>query len=161
MTKLNKVVRSLLAILFFSIISTNAYAYSDDGSINLVKYFGRLFFFLVIFIGIVFSALYFSKFIAKKTNYLAKGKHIRVLEAVSLNAAVRIVTVKIYKKVYIMSISSNHTTLIDTLDEEDIDRDFEDYLNENLDSNQMDLNDLLENVKVKIKKLRNSRKDKE
>lgn len=161
MAKLKKVLRSLLAILFFSAISTNAYAYSGDGSIDLVTYFGKLLFFLVIFIGIVFGALYFSKFIAKKTNHLAKGRHIRVIEAVSLNAGVRIVTVKIYKKVYIMSISSNQTTLIDTLDEGDIDKDFEDYLNENLENNPKDLNDLLDNIKDKMKKLRNSRKDKE
>lgn len=152
---------SLSAIALLTLNSKNIYAYTDSGSINLVSYFGKVIFFFVIFIGIVIAALYFSKFLAKKTNYLAKGKHIRVLEGVNLNATVRIVTVKIYKKVYILSISNNHTTLIDTLDESEIDKDFEDYLNENLETSQRDLPEYVLVIKEKIRNLRKSSNDKD
>lgn len=141
------------------------YASGENTGINYISYFGSLIFFLIIFAGVVFLALYTTKFIAKKTNNLGRGKNLNILEIINLSGQVKIVTVKIYKKIYILSISNNHTSVIDKLDPEDLDLDFEDYLNQNMMNNQKDLTeyfDDLKNLKNKIfKKIKDSPKDKE
>ena len=134
----------------------------ENNGINLISYFGNLIFFLIIFAGIVFLALYLTKFIAKKTNYLGRSKNLTILDFINVNANVKIVTVKIYKKVYILSMTNTHTTVIDKLDEEDLDLNFEDYLNQNLMNSQTDLKDQFDGFKEKIiKKIKDSPKDKE
>ena len=134
----------------------------ENNGINLLSYFGNLIFFLIIFAGIVFLALYLTKFIAKKTNYLGRSKNLTILEFMNVSANVKIMTVKIYKKVYILSISNGHTTVIDKLDEEDLDQKFEDYLNQNLMQNESDFKDHFNSFKEKIiKKIKDSPKDKD
>lgn len=139
-----------------------AYATSESNGINYLSYFGNLIFFFIIFIGIILLALYVTKFIGKKTNHLGKGKNLTVLDFVNLSGNVKIITVKIYKKVYILSISNNNTTVIDRLDEDELELDFEDYLNQNLNNNQFKANDYVNKFKEKIiNKINDSPKDKE
>lgn len=157
MIKFEKHKISLLSIIFIAMINEKAYAYGERSSINYISYFGNLLFFMIIFVGIIFLAIYSTKFIAKRTNYLGKGKYLTVLDSINLSANVKIITIKIYKKVYILSVSNSTTTLIDKVNEEDLDLDFDSYLNQNLDSNnQRDFSEYIDYFKEKI-----SRKNKD
>ena len=152
----------MASVISAFIISNVTYAAGEVNDINLLSYFGNLMFFLIIFAFIVFLALYLTKFIAKKTNYLGRSKNLTILEFMNISANVKIVTVKIYKRVCILSISNGHTTVIDKLDEEDLDMKFEDYLNQNLMENETDLKDNINSFKEKIiKKIKDSPKDKD
>ena len=152
----------MASVISAFIISNVTYAAGEVNDINLLSYFGNLMFFLIIFAFIVFLALYLTKFIAKKTNYLGRSKNLTILDFINVNANVRIITVKIYKKVYILSISNGHTTVIDKLDEEDLGMKFEDYLNQNLSENETDFKDHFNDFKEKIiKKIKDSPKDKD
>lgn len=162
MFKLKKYTMFTANVVSAFVISNNTYAEGEDNGINLISYFGNLIFFLIIFAGIVFLALYLTKFIAKKTNYLGRSKNLTILEFMNVSANVKIMTVKIYKKVYILSISNGHTTVIDKLDEEDLDQKFEDYLNQNLMQNESDFKEHFNGFKEKIiKKIKDSPKDKD
>lgn len=145
------------------LISGNIYASGEGASgINYISYFGNLLFFLIIFASIIFLALYVTRFISRKTNPLGKGKNLIVLDFVNLSGNVKLVTVKIYKKIYILSIANNHTTVVDKLNEEDLDMDFEDYLNQNLMSNQDDVKAYLDKFKEKFSEMiKKSPKDEE
>lgn len=165
MFKFKKTIISLTNILLVFIISNKTYASAENSGINYISYFGSLLFFLVIFAGVIFLAMYLTKFIAKKSNDFGKGKNLKILEVVNISGQVKIVTIKMHEKVYILSIANNHTTVIDKLELEDLGMDFEDYLNQNIRNNNSDFNpyfDSLKDLKDKIfKKIKDSPKDKE
>ena len=148
----------LLSMFFISLISKKTYAIGEKSNgINYLSYFGSLLFFIIIFAVIIFLALYLTKFISKKTNSMGRGKNLTVLDFINLSGNVKLVTVKVYKKVYILSIANNHTTVVDKLDEEDLDLDFEDYLNQNLMNNPDDFKIYIDKFKDKF--LKKSPKD--
>lgn len=163
MFKIKRLKKFFISVVYIFLISENIYANAEGASgINYISYFGNLLFFLIIFALIIFLALYVTKFISRKTNSMGKGKNLIVLDFVNLSGNVKLVTVKIYKKIYILSIANNHTTVVDKLNEEDLDMDFEDYLNHNLTSNQDDIKVYYEKLKEKISEMiKKSPKDEE
>lgn len=142
--------------MFIFMISKNTYAVGESSGINYFSYFLNLIFFIVVFIGIVFLAIYSTKIIAKRTNYLGRGRNFTVLDSINLGGNIKIVTIKMYNKVYILSISNTTTTLIDKLDEEDVDISLDSYLNQNSDNSQHDFSEYIDYFKEKI-----SRKNKD
>ncbi|AFS78595.1 putative flagellar protein [Gottschalkia acidurici 9a] len=120
--------------------------------------------FLAIFIGIILLALYSTKFIAKKTNNLSRSNNMQVLDFINIGANTKIVIIKIYDNVYILSMGNNYTTFIDKLKEDDLGEDFQSILNKSLyqNNNNQDFKQHMDKFKKIIsEKIKGSPNDKE
>ena len=158
--KINKVAISLVTLLG---VSPLAYADNGLGKTSYISYFFSIILLIAIFIGVVFLALYSTKFIAQKTNNLGNNRNIKIVDFINLSRETRIVTVKIYNKLYILSVNNNSTTVIDELKEEDLGVEFSELLQKNMEfRNDKYLNYNIVDLKNKISKaIKKSPNDKE
>ena len=141
-------------MMFVFMTSKNIYASGESSGISYFSYFLNLMSFIIIFIGVILLAMYSTKFIAKRANYLGKDKYLTVLDSINLGGNIKIITIKIYNQIYILSITNNTTTLIDKLSEEDIDIDIADYLEgkSNEKIQQREFSEYIDYFKEKISK---------
>lgn len=154
-----------VAISLVTLFSISPLAYADNGleKTSYISYFFSMILLIAIFIGVVFLALYSTKFIAQKTNNLGNNRNIKIVDFINLSRETRIVTVKIYNKLYILSVNNNSTTVIDELKEEDLGGEFSELLQKNMEfRNDKYLNYNIVDLKNKISKaIKKSPNDKE
>ncbi|WP_041701676.1 flagellar biosynthetic protein FliO [Gottschalkia acidurici] len=164
MFKLNKKITLLAINLVSVLLSGYTYAYNEGGKTSYFSYFLSMILFLAIFIGIILLALYSTKFIAKKTNNLSRSNNMQVLDFINIGANTKIVIIKIYDNVYILSMGNNYTTFIDKLKEDDLGEDFQSILNKSLyqNNNNQDFKQHMDKFKKIIsEKIKGSPNDKE
>ena len=163
--------RIIIYILFILlVIPSFAIASSDiqNGS-NLALMVFKSVIYVVIFIVVIFLAIYGTKFIARKSQSLLKSKYIHIIDSVNVGQNTKIIIAKISNYIYIISISNNQTFLIDKMKMDEFfenikNDDFEKYLNEYMLNNRYEENNSL-NIKVKAKevldKFKSTKKGKE
>lgn len=111
--------KKVLFILILIIILASLPVYSQGfGNINVFKLVGQLILMLVIFIAMIFITLYGTKLVAKNAGGMVKSKYIQLLDAINLPGGSKIVIAKINDKIYILSIDSNGSNIIDIIEEE-------------------------------------------
>lgn len=76
--------------------------------------------YFVIMILIIFAAYLTSRWFAMKTNNLAQGKYIKVLDRVVLGKDKSIMIIEIGQKVYLLSDNSQGVSCISPLEESDL-----------------------------------------
>lgn len=77
----------------------------------------KLIFALVVVLGLMYLVFKIS---GNRLNKFNEGKYVKVLERVQISRDTSIVVIKIGKKGYIMSSSTNNTEKLDEISEEDI-----------------------------------------
>lgn len=85
-------------------------------SFNIIDIFVYIFFFVMVIVG----AYYSTKMISKKGVMSAKGRKINIIERVNIDKDKSFALLKICDKIYLVGISTNGMTVIDTFDEEEI-----------------------------------------
>lgn len=165
-----------IVVTFFSFYTVSTKAYCMDNLVaqdeNIYSMIFKFVLYFIAFIAVLLLTFYGTKFIAKYSRKLGKGSNIELLDQFGLGNHNKIVVVRIYSKIYFLSISGNQTTVIDKIDEKDIslkgeesldsNRDFEKHLDSVLssidkDSVDLGLNDKLTNMKMKVMKLKNNK----
>lgn len=138
-------------IIFFPHSSVYASGFED---VSLFKTVVQLIFYLLIFIGVIFITLYGTKFIAKNYKGFSSSKYMKIIDSLNLQNGIKLVIVNINEKIYILSVSSTSTNVIDTIDPEDIEEDiFEDYLHKHINKNKLEeskINLYMDKIKKKI-----------
>ncbi|KNF08827.1 putative flagellar protein [Gottschalkia purinilytica] len=130
----------VLAINLVTMLCVNniSFAFSKetntDSSIFLA--FFKIIGLLIVFGIIILLTFYCTKFIAQKTNYLAKSKNIELLDSISLdgNGGTKISIIKIQNYIYVLLVGNNTSTLIDKFHEDDIS--IESIRNKNINTNK-------------------------
>lgn len=151
--------RIIIYIIFILlVIPSFAIASSDiqNGS-NLALMVFKSVIYVVIFIVVIFLAIYGTKFIARKSQSLLKSKYIHIIDSVNVGQNTKIIIAKISNYIYIISISNNQTFLIDKMKMDEFfenikNDDFEKYLNEYMLNNRYEENNSL-NIKLKAKEI--------
>ncbi|MTI48003.1 flagellar biosynthetic protein FliO [Sporosalibacterium faouarense] len=163
-------------IAFFSLLFFSSSAYCSDDLISedysLFGAAGKIVLYLLALALVLFLTYYGTKFIARHSKKLGKGNNIEILDQFSFGSNNKILVAKIYRKIYVLSVNNNQTSVIDKLSEKDINledqeslvdnRDFEKQLDSIMDSIDDDsgesgLNDKLVNMKMKVLKLKNDK----
>lgn len=149
-----KIFKYLLSSMFIFIQYSPVYA-SGFEDVSLFKTIAQLIFYLVIFIGVIFITLYGTKFIAKNYKGFSGSKYMKIIDSLNIQNGIKLVIVSINKKIYILSVSSTSTNLIDTIDPEDIEEDiFDNYLKKHMDKTDMEesnINLYVNKIKKRIK----------
>lgn len=117
-------------IIFF--IGNICYA-TGGMDFNLGRSILKLVFYTLVFIVVVITAIYGTKFIAKKSEKFINSKHMKVLDILKLDLNTKITIIKINKMVYILAMTNNTVKVLDKYSEDEIEIDsgtsFEDELN--------------------------------
>lgn len=147
--------RKILGLTGFTMVFTMqqvvfASAYEDIGLFQIVL---KSIFYLGILIAVIFASLYGSRLIAKNYRSYASSRYIDLLDSINIPGGNKIIIIRISKKIYILSLSSNGSNLIDTVEEEEFfSEDFDDYLarysKENQRKNWSIKADLLDKIKL-------------
>ena len=140
------IVFNLILILFTSPVYSQGYE-----NTSVFKLVGQLIFFIVIFIAMIFITLYGTRLVGKNAGGIVKSKYIQLLDAINVPGGSKIVITKINSKIYILSIDSNGSNVIDVIEEENfpiIEDDFVDYFDKNVIKNK--LNDSKINKSIKL-----------
>lgn len=133
---------------------------NDGGSSQYARVFLKTIAYVLIFIFVIFVALYGTKFLAKRSKTFFKSKYIEIIDSINLGSNGRIIIVKVNNYIYILSISNNDTNVIDKFEVESFyssyrdTREFDDYLNEHLNSH-IKTNINIDRFESKIKKVFN------
>lgn len=150
MKLLKYVISSIL--LFFLSNSVYASGYED---VSLIKTIFQLIFYLIVFAVVIFITLYGTKFIARHYKGFSNSKYMQIIDALNIQNGIKLVIVNINKKIYILSISNTGTTVIDTIDPEELEEEkFDNYLNHHMNKREMqgpDLNLYVNKIKDKLK----------
>ncbi len=149
-----KKLKYLLASVIILLLYNPVYA-SGFEDVSLFKTVAQLIFYLVIFIGVILVTLYGTKFIAKNYKGFSASKYMKIIDSLNMQNGIKLVIVKINKKIYILSVSSTSTNLIDTIDPEDVEEEvFEDYLKKHMNKNDVEeakINIYMDKLKKRIK----------
>ena len=132
------------------IFSLPVYSQGVDNT-SVFKIVGQLIFLLVIFIAMIFVTLYGTKLVAKNAGGMIKSKYIQLLDAINVPGGSKIVITKINNKIYILTIDSNGSNLIDTIEEDNftiIEDDFDNYLGKNMFINKLRESKINKNIKM-------------
>ncbi len=165
-----KIFTSTLILMFLQksfVYSSNNIANEEPDIISLTF---KLLFYLLVFVGVILLTFYGTKFLAKHSKKIGKTNNIETLEYLNLGNNNKILAIKMYKRIYILAINNNTTTVIDKIDENEIDLNcVESSKQENKFQNQLDsilnstddeqnssLNTKLLGMKMKVLKLKNS-----
>ncbi|MBU5437695.1 flagellar biosynthetic protein FliO [Tissierella sp. MSJ-40] len=151
--------------VFIILIGINSIGFTESViETNPVKMAFKLIFYLIIFILIILLSLYGTKLIAKNYKGVAGSRYIKVIDQLSLNSNTIISVVKINGKIYILSVSSNSTHIIDVINEEEFtvmeEADFDTYLNKYWKDSKLGYNKIHNKAKKFVTRFYNS-KDKE
>ncbi len=115
-------------------------------------------FFLLSFVIVIFLAFFFTKYIARKSNFLNKSKHIKIIEVISLGSNTKIIIMEILEAYYIVYDNNSHSLLLDKIDKEDVDIQFE-----NLETRKDSFDTIIERLLLQkdsiIEKLGKGKKD--
>ena len=106
--------------------------------VSLTKTILQLIFYIIIFVLVIFFSLYGTKLIAKNLKGISRSKYISLIDIMNIPGGSKIIISKINKKVYIMSITNNATTVIDIIDEDEfpiLEEEFDNYLSKYLNEN--------------------------
>lgn len=146
-------------LLFIMIIAFHQTIYATGyEEINFFQIILKLLLYIGIFIVVIFITIYGTKLIAKGYKSHANSKYINLLDTLSIPGGTKIVIVKISKKIYMLSISSNSTEVIDIINEDEfLDEDFSSYLDKYTNKNNNKINLGISKIIEKV----NFSKDKE
>lgn len=150
---------SIRYMLFFLIMSfsENSYA-SGYEEISLFQIVLKLLLYIGIFIVVIIVTLYGTRLIAKNYKGYSGSKYIKLIDTLSIPGGIKIVIMEINTKIYILSLSSNSTEVIDILSKDEFPQeDFASYLDKHTNENNKKMN---LNINKIIEKL-NFSKDKE
>ena len=146
----------ILSILL--VIPSFGIATSDiENDSNLAIMIFKSVIYVVIFVVVIFLAIYGTKFIARKSQSLLKSKYIQIIDSVNVGQNTKIIIARISNFIYILSLNNNQTSLIDKMDidiffENVRQDDFEEYLNSFMKDNKYGENSSL-NIKGKAKEI--------
>lgn len=140
----------LVLVLILLVISLPVYSEGYE-SVNVFKLVAKFILLLVIFIAMIFVTLYGTKLVAKNAGGMIKSKYIQLLDAINIPGGSKVVITLINNKVYILSIDSNGTNLIDIIDEKEfliIEDDLDSYPGKDLIKNKISDSKINKNVKL-------------
>jgi flagellar biosynthetic protein FliO len=82
-----------------------------------MDYYLQILLFLVIFGAILLLAFYTTRFIALKAGSMMRGKHIRIVDTVSLGADKKLFLVKVGSRYFLLSSSGKNIEFISEIDD--------------------------------------------
>lgn len=146
-------------VLFFVIMSFHETVYATGyGNTSLFQVLLKLLLYIGIFIVVIIITLYGTRLIAKNYKGYGGSKYIKLLDTLSIPGGIKIVIMEINEKIYILSLSSNTTEVVDILNKDEfIQEDFNSYLDKHTNKNHIRRNLGIDKI---IEKL-NFSKDKE
>lgn len=148
------ILKYLFSSIFLLFLTSPVYStgYED---ISLSKTILQLVFYIIAFIAVIFITVYGTKFIAKNYKGLGNSKYMNVVDVLNIQNGIKLVMVNINNKIYILSVTSTGTTVIDTIDPKDLEEEkFNNYLNKYINKNHTEdteINLYINKIKEKIK----------
>ena len=144
---MSKYLLFLFSLSFNLLFTSMAYGAGFE-KVSLAKTILQLIFLLVVFAGVILLTVYGTRFLASNYKNLASSKYANIIDSISLPGGTKLVLVDLFGKVYILAISNTGTTLVDTLELDDLpisEESFDNYLNKylgkwNIKSNNKDKN---------------------
>lgn len=109
----------------------------------------RIIIYLISFLAVIFLAYIFTKYLAKKSNSLNRSKNIKIVEGISIGNNSRILIVAVLDKFYIVYDNNSSLLLLDKLDKDELDIQFNNYKKEE----DINLNYFLDRIKNHIKNI--------
>lgn len=128
---MNKYILFLSTIIFNLSFTTIAFA-SEFEKISLGRTIVQLLLYLVVFVGIIFLTIYGTRFLANNYKVVVSSKYMNIVDTLNLPGGAKLVLVKAADKIYILSILSSGTTVVDIIKSEDLpisEDSFDNYLN--------------------------------
>lgn len=144
---MKKVAIILLIILTLFSLPIYSEGYENTSIIKLVL---QLVFYLIVFIAVIFIALYGTKLVAKNTKGMSSSKYINLLDAINIPGGSKIIIAEINEMIYILSTNNNGVSVIDIIEGKDfsiIEENFDTYLDKYLTKNKLDYQKLNEGFK--------------
>lgn len=148
------ILKYLFSSIFLLFLTSPVYStgYED---ISLSKTILQLVFYIIAFIAVILITVYGTKFIAKNYKGLGNSKYMNVVDVLNIQNGIKLVMVNINNKIYILSVTSTGTTVIDTIDPKDLEEEkFNNYLNKYINKNHTEdteINLYINKIKEKIK----------
>lgn len=142
--------RILLVLLIILTLFNSPIFAQGTNTISSWKLILKFIFYLIIFIAVIFMALYGTKLIAKNTQGMGNSKYVKLLDTINIPGGWKITIVEINNMIYILSSNTNGTSVIDKIEGDDfliIEEDFETYLDKYLKKNNFNLLKISEDVK--------------
>jgi len=125
----------LFCIIVLYLIGSPTFSTGFD-EVNVFKSILQLILYLGIFLAVIIFSILGTRFIAKNYKRVVSSKYIDLLDVLNLPGGSRIAIVKIDKKIYILSINNNSTTIIDKIDKDEFNLfevNFDNYLEKYFD----------------------------
>ena len=137
------------AFLFFFGSPAYCSGYED---VSLLKTIFQLIFYLLVFVVVIFITLYGTKLIAKNYKGFNRSKYMEIIDLLNIQNGVKLAIVKVNNKIYILSISNAATTVIDTIDPEDLEnKEFDTYFDKYINKKDQEFGPNLYINKIKDK----------
>lgn len=155
---MKKKIVGLISFVILLLPNITVYAGGYE-NISLFKIILQLIFYIIIFILVIFLSLYGTKLIAKNVKGITSSKYINLLDLMNIPGGGKITITKINKKVYILLITSNSSSIIDIIDEDAFSFESENF--DNFLTKYLNKNNVKSDAGKKIMSFFNKSKDKE